>query len=524
MNTDSDTDDTALFQSLASETDDPRALNELGRHYSQQKDWEKASRCFRRAIRIDPKFTGAWVNLGATLRALGKLDEAYRCYEKANAPSPDSADVLSNFGNLLIDMYRPREGVEKLETAHRLKPENAKILTNLGAALRASGELDRAIEHLIRANALNPLDPTTYNNMGTVCAEQGRFQAARENFEAALSIDPEYAAAHLNRGYLLLSLGSFGAGWAEYAWRFRTEVSPIERSLINRSGWDGSSLTGRTILVWPEQGLGDEIMFATCLQNLLDEGKPERCLVACDPRLVPLFERTYPSIEFFPVERQEHTQDELVTLPFDVHVSMGGLVERYRRSFSDFPDNPIRLLPNIGKVEDWSQRLSTLGNGLKVGIAWRGGGRVSKRRRRFTSLSDWCDLLAVEGIHWVNLQYDTTPSEILEFEEVCGSSLHHWPDLDLRRDIDEVAALVANLDIVIQMSNASAHLAGALGTTVWNIIPFAADWRWFQERTDALWYPSMRLFRQERPADWGSVLDQVAVALREPLRSPAGRP
>jgi len=94
----------------------------------------------------------------------------------------------------------------------------------------------------------------------------------------------------------------------------------------------------------------------------------------------------------------------------------------------------------------------------------------------------------------------------------------------LRRDIDEVAALVANLDIVIQMSNASAHLAGALGTTVWNIIPFAADWRWFQERTDALWYPSMRLFRQERPADWGSVLDQVAVALREPLRSPAGRP
>jgi hypothetical protein len=263
------------------------------------------------------------------------------------------------------------------------------------------------------------------------------------------------------------------------------------------------------LLVYSEQGVGDEIFFASCMGDVLT--KARNCLVECDPRLVALYSRSFPNAEVIASTRNtEH--DSNVHLPsFDLQIPIGSLPRHFRRSLDSIPQRRRYLVPNPTLQEKWTERFAELGDGLKVGISWRGGKQEISRRRRSTRLDQWEAVLSRPGVSFVNLQYGDCVEELEELYRTSGVQIHDWNDADPLVDLDGFAAQISALDLVISIDNATVHMAGALGVDVWTLLPFSPDWRWLLNRDDSPWYPSIRLFRQSRIGEWDDVFNAAAI-------------
>jgi hypothetical protein len=306
----------------------------------------------------------------------------------------------------------------------------------------------------------------------------------------------------------LLTKGNFAHGWRKYEWRFLKKGSCPPP--FPYPHWDGSLLKGKTLFVYAEQGIGDEIMFASCLQEVIDIA--DLCIVECDKRLVPLFSRSFPKAKF--LARVSSDQLSLTELPpADMKVAMGTLPLFLRPSLASFPQRKAYLFADVREVEGWRELYKTLGEGLKIGISWQGG-KGYVRRIRSIPLVQWGKLLSIPGIHFVNLQYGDCTAELEKIKEKLGTTIHHWEDADPLKELDGFAAKIAALDLVISVDNSTVHMAGALGVPVWTLLPFNCDWRWMQEFEDTPWYPAMHLFRQKTQGDWCEVFDRVVVALK----------
>ena len=236
-----------------------------------------------------------------------------------------------------------------------------------------------------------------------------------------------------------------------------------------------------------------------------------QCLIECDPRLVPLFARSFPLAEVVP---RPLYNDDVEASGVTVQCPAGSLPRYLRRCVADFPKRLRYLAACPTQRRRWSRRFAELGHGLKVGISWRGGGKAIQHRRRSTELALWQPVFAVPGVKFVNLQYGSTADELQEAATVLSAPLHHWSDIDPLKDLDGFAAQVAELDLVISVDNATVHMAGALGVPVWNLLPFAPTWRWLLGTDETIWYPSMRLVRQAAFGDWGPTFEAVGEQLK----------
>jgi hypothetical protein len=311
---------------------------------------------------------------------------------------------------------------------------------------------------------------------------------------------------------LLLLEGKFLEAWREYESGLEFgERKPRPRPFPR---WDGASLQGKTLLVVAEQGVGDEIMFASCIPDLLERASPAHCIVDCDPRLTPLFERSFPGL----MAPQAHTGEGLEWLsefpPVDVQVSMGSLPLHYRQSLDAFPSRRAYLLPDEEAVSQWQHRLDALGDGLKIGISWRGGEAGITRQQRSTILEQWLPLFGIADTHFVDLQYDSTELELDQARDSLGTQIHSWPDPNPLLDLDGFSSLIAALNLVVSIDNSTVHMAGAVGTEVWTLLGEFPEWRWMLDREDSPWYPSMRLYRQTENGGWAEVFSRVAAELR----------
>jgi hypothetical protein len=279
--------------------------------------------------------------------------------------------------------------------------------------------------------------------------------------------------------------------------------------------WDGSPLEGRRILVWWEQGVGDELMFSTCLPDLLRTANPDECMLECDGRLAGLFERAYPELTVIAKLADTDARRDDAYPPFDVHIPIGGLAQVLRGGLDRFPDHIRQMSADPERTALWRSRFDEIGPNPKIGIAWRGGGMTHVREVRSIAVEFMKPLLAVDGVDFINLQYGERSEDLAAMALETGVSVHDWPDVDPLTDLEGQAAQIACLDLVIQNSNASAHLAGSLGVPVWNILTFAPDFRWFLGSDRTPWYPAMRLFRQPGPGDWRGAVEQVARDLEQ---------
>jgi tetratricopeptide (TPR) repeat protein len=480
--------------------------NNLGLALHEKGRIGEAIHYYQRAVDLDPGRAEAYYNLGNAMKDSGKPDQAIVAYEKDNQNNPNYAEAYNNLGIILKDKGYFDEAIMHYKNALHLNSNYTEAYNNLGIALKDKGYFDEALTYFEKALQSNPKLPITYFNLGAFFYETGQFDKAKQHYENALLIDMDYADAHYNLAHTLLLCGNFSEGWRELEWRWKTEDFLYRQRTFLQPTWDGSSLQGRTLFIYAEQGVGDEIMFASCFPDVID--RATLCIIECDRRLVPLFSRSFPAAQC--IERSTSADSIQPVMPdFDVVIATGSLPLYLRSHLATFPQKRAYLIPDPVKVDRWRNLLTALGEGLKVGISWRGGKKPHVKKARSILLEKWEEIFSVEGIHFINLQYGDCKAELQEVKDRFGVLVHNWDDADPLKDLDNFSAQISALDLVISIDNATVHMAGSLGMPVWTLLPFVPDWRWMLHREDSPWYPTMRLYRQPSLGDWVSVMGKV---------------
>lgn len=364
-------------------------------------------------------------------------------------------------------------------------------------ASEAAGHYEDALAAAQRAQALAPDSLEARTRAGIALQYLGRDDAAVAALETVLAAEPNYALARFHLALLRLARRDY-AGWSDYEAREAARLAPRHAHLPR---WAGRA--DEAVLAVGEQGLGDEIMFASCVPDLAAHAG--RCAFECSPRLVRLFARSFPGVEVLGAGTP-------LPAAIDAVVPLGSLPQWFRPGSDAFPRHAGYLRADPDRVAHWRERLDALGAGLKVGVSWRGGTRASRTATRSLPLVDWRPLLDVKGVHWVSLQYgENVTAEIATACERTGVPVAHWQEAIT--DYDETAALVSALDLTISVCTSVVHLAGALGRPVWVLAPAVPEWRYGLRGAHMDWYPSARVFRQTSAGDWTQVLASAASEL-----------
>jgi tetratricopeptide (TPR) repeat protein len=479
---------------------------DLGNVLKDQGKMDEAITYYQKAIELNPSFAKAYCNLGSALRKKGQLDKAITHCQKAIELNPSFAKAHCNLGNIFRDKKQFDQAIAYYEKAIQLNPNFAGAYNNLGTVYRDELEFDKAIHCFKKALQIESNFVEAYNNLGICLQEKNQLNESMNCFQKALEINPEFVESHWNMSLALLLSGDFEQGWQKYEWRLRKENHLNYHHEFILPLWDGSSLKGKTLFIETEQGIGDQIMFASCLPEVIAQA--DLCIVETDKRLVPLFVRSFPSAIIIEcLDKRKSYPSNL--LRADMSIAIGSLPRYLRQNIKSFPKQKAYLITDKEKTEFWHNRYKALGDGLKVGISWRGGSKISEIRKRSTMLAQWHKLFSIQGIHFINLQYGDCIADLIQAREKIGIDIHNWGEADPLRDLDGFAAQIRAVDMVISIDNSTVHMAGALGVIVWTLLPFASDWRWMLNRADSPWYPTMRLFRQSLPGDWESVIAKV---------------
>eukprot|EP00913_Durusdinium_trenchii_P011152 g10474.t1 len=432
-----------------------------------------------------------------TRRLIDAGFEIGNCYHTARELRPDVADIHNNLGTLYKQQGAFDDALRCFRKAVDCDPQSPLAMNNLGTLLQFRGEWQQAAECYRRAITVAPNFVGAHLNLGNVLSDLGDITAAAQCYDEVLRLDPESNEARFNRALARIRAGELRLGWQEYESRFRHKVQP---RAFPQPTWNGPAHHVRTLLVYAEQGIGDEIMFASCLPDVIT--RVRQCFVECEHRLAALFARSFIAANVIPRPIESLLAHENILPPIDAQIPMGTLPMWFRTDFAAFPARRHFLVADADAVDKWKQRYAAIGNGMKIGISWRGGNEMHVRRQRSSTLDDWELLWNRSDTQFVNVQYGDCRDEIADARTRHGVVIHDWPDSDPLRDLDDFAAKLSALDMVISVDNSTVHLAGALGVDVWTLLPFNADFRWFTGRDDSPWYPSMRLFRQTETGNW----------------------
>ena len=452
----------------------------------------------------DPRHAEAHNNLGIALLEQGRPDEAIECFRQALRSNPHHADAHNNLGFLLKRQGLPAEALECFRRALRSDPHHAEAHNNLGIGLKEQGQPAEAIECFRRALNSNPRHVEAHNCLGATLVYLGRFAEAREHYEQALAINPVHATTLWNRALWRLQQGDFASAWHDYEQRWalpNNAARPFEEQPRRR---DGGDLAGKTILAYAEQGFGDTIQFVRFLP--LVKARGGTVVFECQPALAGLCSGA-------------DGVDQVIVQgaplpPFDVQVPLLSLPGIFGTTLATIPAAVPYLSAEPSLVEKWRKELEPL-NGFKVGIVWQGKPTNQGDCYRSIPLRHFEPLAHVDGVQLLSLQVGPG-TEQLAAASVPIANLGERFDPSSLRDL---GAVLMNLDLVITVETAVAHLAGALGVPVWVTLSVAGDWRWLLERSDSPWYPTMHLFRQQHFGEWVGVFERVAAELKIRLSS-----
>ena len=396
---------------------------------------------------------------GAVYKGLGQLDASIKAYTKALTIKPDFAEAYNNMGATLRVQGKLEEAIEAYTKALAIKPDYAEAYYNMGTALQDQGKLEEAIKVFNEALALKPDYAEAYNNMGNVLQEQGKLEEAIEAYNKSLAIKPDYAEGHKNLSFALIKNGRLSEGLDEFEWRWKTADFLRSKRLFSQPLWDGkTSLKGKRILVWCEQGVGDTVMWSSRLSLLASQAG--HCILECQEKLIPLLSRSFPNVEVKSEDRSQDTKRE----DFDYHLPMGSLYRHFVPEIIQSPKPDAFLIPDPVRVKFWKDRLSFLGSGPCVGISWKSlimGGKLSKH---FSSISEWSSLLTLPNLNFINLQYADAEDGLLQIQNEFGVKVHNFDDLDQYNDLDDVAALSAALDCVVSFGTSVPMITAGVGT------------------------------------------------------------
>lgn len=478
----------------------------------------EAEHHFREVIRLDPRNAPAFFHLGVVLAGSDRHDEAEACYRKAAAITPGYAMTYNNLGLLLVKRRRYGEAEPCYHRAMLLDPAAAGVVSNLGLLLEATGRERGAGRCYRRAVAMQPALAVAHSNLGVLLSQDERKEEAEACLRRALNAEPDNPVPRLNLGCLLLGQGRFAQGWCHYEARLDPALPESYQNTTPPQAafprWQGESLEGRSLLVWPEQGLGDIVQFCRYLPLLKRRGASHITLV-CQPTLLPLVETLAGVGTVLPF-----TGIEMPLAPHDYWTYPLSLPLHCHEERDIVPAALPYLRAAPERLAKWAPRLPQ--NGLRVGLAWKGNPQhPNDAERSLSDLAVLAPLWSVAGVSFVSLQKGGAENEARQ--PPAGQpllALGHLLD-----DFGDTAAVVAQLDLVISVDTSVAHVAGALAIPCWVLLPHRrCDWRWLRARSDSPWYPDvMRLFRQARGGGWAPVVAAVRAALAEKAAQFAAR-
>ena len=507
-----------IRQAIAIDKKVPAYHSNLGTVLQSQGELDEAAASYARALALQPRLAEAHYNLGSVLHAQDKLDDAVASYRRALALQPELAEAHYNLGNAFQSQGKFDDAIACYERALALQPEKVEALHNWGNALQFQGKLDAAIECFERVLALEPNHAKAHYSLGCAYHDRGNLEDALARYRIAQALQPDFAQAGFSESLAQLLQGNFGAGWRnfELRWKIKNQDHDTPMRPYQQPLWTGEKLPSGRLLIWGEQGVGDEIMFAGLIPDILRTGNA--CLLDCNPRLKPLFARSFPGIEvvssYDPGHKSRTAPEPNPQLDMAAHLPSGSLPGLFRKTCADFSatTSPY-LIPDPAKRERFRAAYANADPHRQrlIGLAWHTDNRKTGRQRSI-DLGLFARLFARPDIRWVSLQYGNHDS-LQNQAEAARAPIFIDRSVDQFLDIDLFAAQIAAMDMVITIDNSTAHLAGALGVPTWVLLPFAPDWRWLQSRPDSLWYPTLRLFRQPQRGDWQSVLQTVQSAL-----------
>ena len=478
----------------------------LGLAAAERGRLEEAAQLMARAIQLEPRAPFYHNNLGNVLQDLGRVADAILCYREALRLDGNYREAYNNLGVALDAAGRPEEALACFQQAIAISPQYAEAFNNLGNTLYRMGLREEALACYDHAVELDGGYADALVNLANVFIERGYLAEAGVCVERALRSAPQHAKAHWTAALLLLMTGHFERGWMEYEWRWKAR-GIAERSW-RQPRWDGGRLEGRRLLVWAEQGLGDTLQFVRYVRRLAEQGA--EVIFECQPRLRRLLA---PLAGKLGIQRLIEPGEE--PGEFDVHtalLSVPGLVGTTVESIP-WPGPYIEADEELRACwgSELVRRLGEPGRRLWVGLCWAGSAEHVNNQARSMRWEDMARLLDVPGVEFVSLQRGCE-REV----EGYGGRLHRVESQE--HGVEDTAAIVAHLDLVITVDTMVAHLAASMGKPVWNLLSFVADWRWLTGREDTPWYPSMRLWRQSAPGDWSGVVERVAAELGQWVR------
>ena len=468
---------TAFERALSIDKNLSAALFQTGLLLKDAKQWDGATETFRKFIDQVPDQPHGYIELGKLAHRVGSLEDARHYFVKATQVGPEAAQAWHSLGNVLVDL----------------------------------GETDDAITALYKAPEIDPDYKQTSLILSPALMERDGPEPALVEIDRAIARHPDYEWAHITRADILFSIGRLEEAWQEYAWRERFFTEQTKKDLLrNIADWDGTSLSGRHVLLTAEQGLGEQILFSSMIPDVAAQANT--VTVECDARLNSLFARSFPECSFV------HRPFNPSTLPerhsIDTKVRLGSVGGKLRSHFDQFPTHHGYLQPDKALQSQLRNQYETKANGRPiVGVSWRS---FSPRMgwHKSAPLNLWSSLLCREDCLFIDLQYGDADQERRD-GATAGINLYQDPAVDHSKDLDAAAAQIAAMDVVVSTSNTTAHLAGALNRPTILVLPsnIRQHWYWFPERPVNPWYPSTKIVQQKTPSDWPSPIEDATKVL-----------
>jgi Flp pilus assembly protein TadD len=489
-----------LQQILAADINDSPVWHQLG-VTAHTAGWSEAAvEFFSRAVTLAPQSAVLFSNLGHVLSVVGRLDEGIAACRRAIKIQPDYAEAHNNLGIALDRLERHGQAVEAFRTAVKLKENYAEAFNNMGNALAMLGKIDEAVAVYRRALELRPDYANASFNLGVALGRVGRYEEACVACRRASELDPSHKVADLSRALFHLIEGEFEQGLPLYEVRWATPDHNSPRRDFAQPMWDGGPLDGKILLIHAEQGFGDSIQFIRYATLAAERGG--QVIVEGPEALLEVFSTVKGIGQLVP---------QGAALPhFDLHVPMMSLPLAFRTTLETIPQKVPYISADAARREFWRAWLAENDASMKVGLVWAGRPTHTGDRQRSMHLRQFLPIFRVPDVDFVSLQFDRGIEQIAQLP---GRQPIRDASADIH-DFADTAALVSQLDLVIAVDTAVAHLAGALGKPVWVLLPSPPDWRWMLRREDSPWYPAMRLFRQQRALEWDPVIARVRKELQ----------
>lgn len=471
------------------------------------KDRKQAERIYLELMNHDFDNPVLQASLGMNYAAAEKSGLAHLLLQSALANLDKIQDGFRSLG-IIPKANHPVD----LENFTKIK--RAELLNAIGTCYKHENKTEKARLYFEEAQKDVPLNADIQNNLGTLYINEGKPAQAQHHLNLALSKDPNHAQAHWNKSLTMLELGDYEQGWAEYDWGLRAQVR-VDRNYSKSSlpFWNGEK--NARIIVYGEQGIGDEIMFASQLPELI--ARADLVVFECHRKLHKLFANSFPDIDIYPTR-----EDEQISWPlkadgsdrygFTHKIAIGSLGKFFRRNINDFPGTAF-LVPTPQSELTWAERLAALPPGPRIGISWIGGHKKTRVEVRSVELERLLSIVG-QNAQFISLQYTPQEDEVSAFEFSHGIKIHQFPEATYSPVYDDTAGLVANLDLVITVCTSLVHLAGSMGVPTWVMCPSRPAWRYRLDLDGMPWYDSVVLYRQAPDSvEWQPVIDEVAASL-----------